>query len=159
MWAVGGSIGATVPADASLAKGLEVAGNFERYFTSRVSVRGQIGGSSWDIVGRGFTGTVKPVRFEGNLVYNWEHGEWHPYVTGGIGLYRYGLTISGAGDGADTRAGFDAGGGIEYFFRRRASLTAEGLYHRVGAFNTPITAFNEGSFWSIDVGLKVYFKK
>jgi hypothetical protein len=70
MWAVGGSIGAVVPADASLGNGLELAGNLEGYLTSRVSVRGQFGASWWDIVGRQFASTVKPMRFDGNIVYN-----------------------------------------------------------------------------------------
>jgi hypothetical protein len=159
MWAVGGSIGATVPADASLDNELEVAGNIEGYLTSRVSVRGQLGGSSWDIVGRGFTGAVKPVRLDGNVVYNWEGGVWHPYVTAGLGMYHYRSTISGALNGADTDAGVNVGGGIEYFFRRRVTFTGEALYHRVGSFNTPVTIFNEGSFWSFDVGLKAYIKR
>jgi hypothetical protein len=159
MWAIGGSIGVTVPSDASLDDGLEVAGNLEGYLTSRVSVRGQFGGSSWDIVGRGFTGSVKPVRLDGNIVYNWEGGVWHPYVTAGLGVYHYRSTISGALNGGDTDAGVNVGGGIEYFFRRRATLTGEVLYHRVGSFNTPVATFNEGSFWSFDVGLKAYIRR
>lgn len=157
MWAIGGSVGAAVPADASLDRGLEVAGNIEGYLTPRVSVRGQLGTAWWDIVGRRFTGTVKPVFFDGNLVYNWEGGAWHPYVTGGVGMYRYRSTESGAPDGSDTKAGFDVGGGIEYFFTRRATLTGEALYHKVGAFSTPLAVFNDGSFWSFSIGAKAYF--
>jgi hypothetical protein len=157
MWAVAGSIGASVPTDDSLDKGLDLAVDLEGYLTSRVSVRGQVGGSWWDIVGRTFTGTVKPVRLDGNLVYNWEGGVWHPYVTAGVGMYRYKSTIGSALEGSDTKAGVDLGGGIEYFFRRRATVTGEVLYHKVDAFNSPVTTFNDGSFWSIDLGLKAYF--
>jgi hypothetical protein len=156
MWAVGGSIGATTPTDPSLDNGLGGAGNLEGYLTSRVSIRGQVGASSWDIVGRGFTGTVTPVRFNGNVVYNWEGGAWHPYVTAGVGMYHYRSTISGSLDGADTKAGGDVGGGLEYFFHRRSTFTGEVLYHRVGAFTTPVTTFNDGSFWSFNFGLKAY---
>ena len=78
MWAAGVSIGAADPTDPSLNNGLEVTGNLEGYLTSRVSIRGQIGGSSWDIVGRHFTGTISPVYVDGNVVYNWEGGRWHP---------------------------------------------------------------------------------
>jgi hypothetical protein len=156
MWAVGGSAGASLPTDPSLDKGLDVAASLEGYLTSRVSVRGQIGGSWWDIVGRNFTGTVTPLHLDGNVLYNWEGGKVHPYVTTGVGMYRYRSTIAGAPDGSDTHAGFNIGGGIEYFFTRRATFTAEALYHKVGAFNTPVTTFNDGSFWSIDVGLKAY---
>ena len=159
MWAVGGSLGSTAPADPSLDNGLELAGNLEGYLTSRVSVRGQLGVSSWNIVGRNFTGSVSPVRLDGNIVYNWEGGAWHPYVTGGVGMYHYRSTISGTLNGADTDAGFDVGAGIEYFFRRRTTLTAEALYHQVDAFYTPVTTFNKGSFWSFDFGLKAYIRR
>src|SRR5882672_7915285 len=89
MWAVGGSIGGGVPQDASLASGLNLSGNIERYLTRRVSIRGQLGGASNDIANRGFTGTIRPVYVDGNVVYNWEGGAWHPYVTGGLGVYRF----------------------------------------------------------------------
>src|SRR6516225_6836824 len=42
MWGLGGSIGAGVPSDPSLANGFEFAGNLERYVTPRVSIRGQL---------------------------------------------------------------------------------------------------------------------
>ena len=158
MWAVGGAIGAAVPTDASLDKGLDVSVTVENYLTSRVSIRGQLGGSSWNILGRGFTGDVKPLRLDGNIVYNWEHGAWHPHLTGGVGLYDYRSALSGNVNGSDTKAGLDVGGGIEYFFRRRTTFTAEALYHGVGAFNAPVTTFNSGSFWTIDVGIKAYLR-
>jgi len=156
MWAVGGSIGASLPTDPSLKNGLDVALTLEGYLTSRVSVRGQLGGSWWDITGRHFTGTVKPLRLDGNLVYNWEGGAVHPYVTAGVGMYRFRSSIDGAGDGSDTKAGVNLGGGVEYFVQRRTTVTGEVLYHKVGAFNAPVTTFNDGSFWSLDIGLKAY---
>ena len=157
MWAVGGSIGASVPTDPSLDNGLDVSGNIERYLTSRVSVRGQVGSAWWDIVGRHFTGTINPVFLDGNLVYNWEGGKWHPYVTGGVGLYHYRSRETLAPNGSDTTVGGDVGGGIEYFFTRRSTITGEGLYHGVGAFNTPLATFDKGSFWTFTAGLKHYF--
>jgi len=156
MWAVGGAIGASLPTDASLDKGLDVAVSVEGYLTSRVSVRGQLGGSWWDIVGRGFTGTVTPLRLDGNVVYNWEGGAIHPFVTGGVGMYRYRSEIGAGPDTSDTKAGFNVGGGIEYFLTRRATVTGEALYHKTGAFNTRVATFNDGSFWTLGVGLKAY---
>lgn len=156
-WAVGGSFGAALPTDPSLDSGLDVAGAIEGYLTSRVSVRGQFGAAWWDITGRHFTGTVKPLYLDGNLVYNWEGGAWHPYVTGGVGMYRYHSTESGAPEDTDTKAGLNLGGGIEYFFARDATLTGEALYHKVGAFTTPLAVFNDGSFWSLSFGVKKYF--
>ena len=157
MWAAGASIGATVPRDASFENGLEVAGNVERYFTPRVSIRGQVGFSSWDITGRGFTGNVKPLYFDGNVVYNWEGGVWHPYVTGGVGAYHFNSDINPSVSGGDTKVGLDLGGGIEYFLARHATITGELLYHKVGEFTSPVTTFGDGSFWSFAVGGKKYF--
>jgi hypothetical protein len=156
MWAVGGSVGVAAPTDASLSNGFDLAGNVEGYLTSRVSVRGQLSGAWWDVVGRGFSGTISPFVFDGNLVYNWEGGKWHPYVTGGVGAYRYGSHIDGGTDGGDTKFGGDFGGGVEYFFTRRSTITGEGLYHAVGAFNSPAATF-DGSFWTFRAGLKHYF--
>lgn len=157
MAAIGASIGATVPADASLQNGLEVAGNIEGYLTPRVSVRGQVGAAWWDITGRRLTGRVKPVFFDGNLVYNWEGGAWHPYVTAGIGAYRFNSSIDPSLSGSDTKLGVDLGAGFEYFFTRRATITGEFLYHKVDGFASPVTVFNDGSFWSFAMGAKKYF--
>ena len=157
MWALGGSIGGSVPSDPSLSNGLEFAGNVETYVTPRVSIRGQLGGAWSDIVGRGFTGTINPVFVDGNIVYNWEGGVWHPFVTGGVGIYHYRSLLDGAGNGSDTRPGVDLGGGVEYFYSRRGTITFETLYHAVNEVNTPLTTFNKGQFWTVGVGLKRYF--
>jgi len=157
MWALGGSIGGGVPSEPSLNDGLELAGNLERYFTPRVSIRGQLGGAWSDIVGRGFNGTVNPVFVDGNIVYNWEGGVLHPFVTGGVGLYHYRSFESGAGNGGDTRPGVNLGGGLEYFYSRRGTITFETLYHAVNEVKTPLTTFNNGQFWTVGVGVKRYF--
>ena len=157
MWALGGSMGAGVPSDPSLDKGLELAGNAESYLTPRVSIRGQLGGAWSDIVGRHFTGIVNPVFVDGNVVYNWEGGVWHPFVTGGVGVYRYRSTENGAGNATDTRPGVNLGGGLEYFYSRRGTITFETLYHAVSEVHTPLATFNEGQFWTFGVGVKRYF--
>jgi hypothetical protein len=154
MLAVGASVGADIPSDASLDKGLDIAGTIEGYLTSRVSIRGQVGAAWWDVVGRGFSGTVKPFYADGNVVYNWEGGVLHPYVTAGIGMYRFRLDSL---DGSDTKAGFNVGGGFEYFFTPRATFTGEALYHKVDSFATPRGTFGDGSFWRIAMGMKAYF--
>jgi opacity protein-like surface antigen len=157
MWGAGASIGAAVPSDPSLDNGLQLTGNIEGYVTPRVSIRGQLGGASTDIVGRNFSGRVNPLFATGNVVYNWEGGLLHPFVTGGIGMYRFRADESGAPKRSDTKAGFNLGGGIEYFFTRHATMTGELLYHKVDEFNTPLATFNDGSFWSFALGAKAYF--
>jgi Outer membrane protein beta-barrel domain len=157
MWSIGGAIGAGVPTDPSLSGGLALAGNVERYLTRRLSIRGELGGAWNDIVGRHFTGTVSPVFLDGNVVYNWEGGIWHPYVTGGLGMYRYRSFESLAPGRTDTSLGLDVGAGLEYFTNRRVTLTAEFLYHDINQINTPLATFTQGQFWTITGGVKRYF--
>jgi outer membrane protein with beta-barrel domain len=157
MWAVGGSIGPTSPSDASLDNGVDLVGNAEYYVTPRVSVRGQLGGARWDVLGRGFNGRVSPLYVDGNVVYNWEGGVIHPFVTGGLGLYRFGSQLGVLPDASDTHLGVNGGGGLEYFVTRRASITGELLFHKVDAFSSPLTTFGDGSFWSFSAGAKIYF--
>ena len=156
MLAVGASIGADIPSDPALDNGLDIAGTIEGYLTSRVSIRGQFGAGWWDILGQRFSGTVKPFYVDGNVVYNWEGGVLHPYVTGGIGMYRFRATEDGL-EGSDTKVGFNVGGGFEYFFTPRATFTGEVLYHKVDSFATPRATFGDGSFWRIAMGIKGYF--
>src|SRR5206468_10730864 len=85
MVGVGVSVGVDIPSAPALDKGLDLAANIEGYLTPRVSVRGQLGGAWWDFV----SGTIKPLYLDGNIVYNWEGGAVHPYVTAGIGMYRF----------------------------------------------------------------------
>jgi len=134
--------------------GLELAGNIEGYLTPRMSIRGQLGTAWLDVTGRGVS--VRPLFFDGNIVYNWEGGQWHPYVTGGVGFYRYHVE-RGSAEADDKNAGFDLGGGFEYFFRRRATITGELLYHNVGDVMTRLAAYPDGSFWTFAIGGKAYF--
>ena len=157
MWAIGGSIGAAAPADPSLNNGLDLAGNIERFLTPRVSVRGQVGATWWDIQGRGFNGTITPFFATGNAVYNWEGGAIHPFVTGGVGIYRFNADLNGGADRSDTKPGFNLGGGLDYFIDRRTTMGGELLYHKVGAFDSALATFGDGSFWRFGFGLKRYF--
>jgi hypothetical protein len=113
MWGLGGSLGGSAPSDPSLQNGLDFTGNLEHYLTPRVSIRGQVGASWWDIQGRHFTGTVTPFFATGNVAYNWEGGVVHPFVTGGLGVYRFHASESGTQDQSDTKPGFNLGGGLE----------------------------------------------
>jgi len=61
MVGVGVSVGVDIPSAPALDKGMDLAANIEGYLTPRVSVRGQLGGAWWDIVGQRFAGTVKPL--------------------------------------------------------------------------------------------------
>src|SRR5436190_1951625 len=158
MVAVGVQLTAAVPTEPALKNGFDVVGNVEGYLSRRVSVRGSVSGAWLDIFGHGFDGTVKPVAINGNLVYNWEGGAWHPYVTGGVGLYHYrfdeGLTESSA-----NKFGVNFGGGIEYFFTRHDTLTGEVLVHPVTGRVSGRLADYDADYWTIAGGYKKYFGK
>jgi outer membrane protein with beta-barrel domain len=159
MWAVGGSIGPTSPADTGLDNGVDLVGNAEWYATPRLSVRGQLGGARWDVLGRGPDRRIAPFYADGNVVYNWEGGAVHPYVTGGLGVYRFRSSLGILPDTSDTHLGLNGGGGVEYFVTRRSAVTGELLLHKVGVFTSPLTTSSDGSFWSVSFGAKVYFPR
>ena len=156
MGAIGVSFGAAVPRDASLDNGPILAGELEKYLTPRVSVRAQVGGAWWNVIPRPHS-QAKPLFVDGNVVYNWEGGVVHPYVTGGVGLYHY-VFEGPPVDGATTNEiGADLGGGAEYFFTRHTTMTFELLFHVVNSPTvTPGIAFNS-RFWNFSVGAKHYF--
>ena len=67
-----------------------------------------------------------------DLLYNWEHGAWHPYVGGGLGAHLLQVKDNGndLGDG-ESKLGGVVLGGVEYFFTRDAVLTGEFRYQFV----------------------------
>jgi hypothetical protein len=154
MGAIGASIGVALPTERHLENGVELAGNIEGYLTPRLSIRGQLGTAWMDFTGGG--PTARPLFVDGNIVYNWEGGQWHPYVTGGFGYYRYHVT-RGSASSDDGNAGFDGGAGFEYFFTRRTTLTAELSYHKVGDVIAPPLVVSDGSFWTFALGAKAYW--
>lgn len=155
MIGIGGSIGAGTPSDPSFTNGVALTGNVEGYLTHHFSIRGQVSGSFWDITGRGFNGTAQPVAFDGNAVYNFKTGRIDPYVTGGLGLYRYRFNENRAS--AANQFGVDFGGGLEYFVMRHTSATAELLYHDVSEpVPSTLTTFNQAHYWTVTFGLKAY---
>jgi hypothetical protein len=158
MVAIGGSIGAAPPSDPSFTDGLALTGNIEGYLSRRVSIRGQVDGAWWDITGRGFTGTVRPMAFDGNVVYNFEGGRIHPFLTGGVGLYHYRFNEVPTAGSAD-KPGVDVGAGVEYFVHRRTTVTGEFLYHDVAEpVTSPVTTYNLTHYWTFTAGLKKYFR-
>lgn len=158
MLGIGGSIGAAPPSEPSFTNGLALTGNVEGYLTRRVSIRGQVDGAFWDITGRGFTGNVRPMAFDGNVVYNFEGGRIHPFVTGGVGLYHYHFNENPI-EGSSDKFGVDFGGGLEYFVHRHTTATAEFLYHDVNSpVHSPATNFNNSNYWTVTFGLKQYFR-
>jgi len=157
MNAVGISGGFSLPAADDLNAGPALAVNYERYLTRRVSVRGQFGGAWEDIEGHSFQGTVKPMWMMGNVVYNWEGGKVHPYVTGGLGLEHYRYDESGL-TSSTNHFGGNLGGGADIFFTRRDAITAEVLAHLVEGDLQSRATYDSPMYWTILFGYKKYWK-
>ena len=156
MVAIGLSFGAALPADTVLEDGMFFAVSGEGYLTPRVSVKGQFGGAFFDVTGNGLDGKVHPWHVTGSLVYNWEHGKWHPYAGGGIGVYRYRF---GEGDDrpSDTKVGANLGGGIEYFFSRTDTITGDVTIHIVPGTADSFIFGYKPRYWTLSGGYKKYF--
>lgn len=156
MSAVGVSIGVGAPGDDRLSNGLTVAAFGEHYLSPRVSVRGLLSGAWWDIIAAGDHNNVSPVSAQGNLVYNWERGKWHPYATAGLGLYKFRFTEDDI-DSSKTTVGFNLGGGVEYFVRLRDTVVMEVLVHPlVGDVESRFSSYTPW-YWTISGGYKKYF--
>jgi opacity protein-like surface antigen len=101
--------------------------------------------------------------FTVNGVHNWERGAWHPYATAGVGLYRFRLSNdffdddAFDGENSDTKFGVNLGGGMEYFFTRRDTLTGEIQYHLVPGDADTFLADYDTNYWSFSFGYKRYF--
>jgi opacity protein-like surface antigen len=140
-------------------------------------VRGEVGRDWIGVESAAFTSGLRPLSVSVNLVYNWERSVWRPYVSAGLGLYRYTAALSsqalldptlrdqlialglnpgsGSAEGSDKKFGIDLGGGIERFFSGQMAIVADLRYHPVGDI-VAIIPF-EGSFFSLSVGVKRYF--
>jgi hypothetical protein len=154
---IGASVGPSVTSSQYLNNGFDFDAHVERFVARRVAIRGQFGSAGSDIVGLSYAGTLKPMYFLGNVVYNWQRGVWRPYVTGGGGVYRYSFEEAGV-KGSRTNGGMDGGGGIEYFFMPGTAITAETLLHMVDNVPTNRATLGfKGSFWTFSIGAKKYF--
>jgi hypothetical protein len=151
--AAGAEAGFYAPADDALDATPIVGGFFEYYFTPRVSVRPSV-----MFLDPGFDigdpeDSVRHVRFGGDVIYNWERGEWHPFVGGGLSIHSLRLKDNGRGFGdSENELGVSGLGGVEYFFRDRVSLKFEGR----AQFVDDAFGFDAGGF-SGTVGVKWYF--
>jgi len=154
MVAIGFTVGASVPRDAFLDNGIDLGAQVEGYLTPRVSVRGRVSGA-WFAVNGGHN-TVQPLAFEGNVVHNWERGAWHPYATGGIGLYHYRFDESSI-TSSDSKFGVNFGGGVEYFFTRHDTLLAEALVRVIPGHATSLNTIYDTGYWTFMMGYKKYF--
>ena len=156
MLGVGFTLSAAVPTDETLDTGSQIGFSADTYLSRRVSIRGLVAASWLDVTGHSFSGSASPVTLNGSVVYNWERGRWHPFVTGGVGFHYFRFDDGGL-DGNDTKVGVSFGGGTELFLTRRDTIVGEFTYHAMrGQVISPLTRYDP-SFWTISGGYKKYF--
>jgi opacity protein-like surface antigen len=156
MTAVGFTVGASLPYDDALDTGADLGVQFERYLDPRVSIRGKFSSAWLDIATRAFDGTVQPIAIEGNLVYNWERGVWHPYATAGAGLYHFKFKEAEL-KSDHNKFGVNFGGGIEYFLSRRDTILGEVGFRVIPGRTDSLLSDYEPGYWTITFGYKKYF--
>ena len=161
MITVGLNVGFASPTNDALNSGMNLGASVERYFTPRASIRGQLTGAWFEDDVFEDT-TISPMAVTVNGVYNWERGAWHPYTTAGLGFYRFRLTDelfedAFDGDGTETKFGVNLGAGLEYFFTRRDTITAELQYHLIPGDMDGFFADYDTNYWTVAAGYKRYF--
>jgi hypothetical protein len=150
--AVGGDVGVFVARDEALGSGLALEGFYEYYFEPRASVRLGLGWANPKFEREG-DDSVRHVRVAGDVVYNWEGGNVHPFAGAGLGLYFLQFKDNGESTGdSETKFGGTLFGGAEFFTGRDVSVKAEARYHVI----SDIGAFDPDGL-SITIGVKKYF--
>ncbi len=149
---VGGALGVFFPADETFGGSPWLEGQFQYQFTPRVGLRFGLGWTNpeFDVEDED---SLRQIRIGGDLIYNWERRQWHPYVGGGIGAHLMQAKDNGddIGDG-DGTLGVSLLGGVEYFFTDDAAITGEARYQFVDDFGP-----YDPSGFVIAIGVKKYF--
>jgi opacity protein-like surface antigen len=150
--ALGFDVGALMPRSDLLGSAGLMSVNYDYYVTPRVSLRGSFGWANQEFDTSGPDSLRQmPLRLDVN--YNWEGGEWHPFVGAGLGAYFMQFRDNGQTIGdTETKLGLNLGGGVEYFFNRAVAFKGEGRYHAI-----PKVRGIQPSGLAITAGLKTYF--
>ena len=155
-YAISASVGGAVPGEDAFKSGWSLNVSGERYFTPRLSLRAQVGGTWWDISGVDEPASASPVAAIGNLAYNWQRGRFRPYATGGLGIYKFRFTEADL-DSSETQMGLNFGGGTEYALRGRHAILGEVLIHSVAGSADSLFHDYTPWYWTLSVGYKHYF--
>jgi hypothetical protein len=150
--AAGVDIGVLLPDDA-FENTLAIDGFVEHYFTARTSVRAMLAWANPGVDNQ-TEDHFRETSLLFNVVYNWEGGVLHPFVTAGAGAYFVRLKREDRPDpDGETRGGINLGGGIEYFTGARTTVKAEGRFDIVS--HPP--GLPDATGLTLTVGLKHYF--
>jgi hypothetical protein len=153
MMAVGVDAGVLFPGDA-LETTPVVNGLWEYYFSPRTGVRTTLGWANPSFEGREDEDTQRQIKLTLDLLYNWEGGKVHPFVTAGGGVWFLQQKDNGENFGdSENKPGLTFGAGLDVFVTRTATVKFEGRYDWV--------AVDDGrpdpSGISLTVGVKKFF--
>ena len=151
-WAICGAIGLFVP-DEDFHGTFSPEGAIEIYPVARVSARLQVGWARPAFAAR--PGGFDQTRAALNAVYNWETGDWHPYLTAGanVQFVRQRLSDDAFQGGTRSLWGANLGGGVEYFVRPRVTFRFELVYYVTRQAGLPASP----SGLAVSAGIKRYF--
>ena len=152
MMAIGADAGVLLPGD-GLNAGPIINGLWEYYFTPRAGVRTTFGWANPSL-DRESEDSQRQFKLALDLLYNWEYGKVHPFVSGGGGVWFLQEKDNGESIGdSEHKPGLTFGAGIDYFVTRTATVKFEGRYDWV--------AVDDGrpdpSGISLTVGVKKFF--
>ena len=151
MASIGAEIGFFFPEEI-FETGTAAAVSLDYYVNPRFGLRGSLGWVDPNFERSG--DSLRQIRLSVDGMYNWEHGKWHPFAGGGLGVYLLQHKLSGRSVGVEeTKLGVRVGGGIEYFMRRTVTIKGEALYHGVQQGQLPWSP----SGVTLTIGIKKYF--
>ena len=151
MMAAGGEVGFFIPDDEFDTSPI-FGGLFEWYVSPRVGLRGSVLFTDPEF-DRGTDDSLRHARLGFDVIYNWEHGKWHPFAGGGIGVDMLQLKENGHSLGdSENKVGFTGLGGVEYFFNRRTTFKIEGRLMFTDDFGP-----SDPSGFAATFGIKHYF--
>lgn len=150
--AAGLDVGMFLPTDEQFDSSITGGGFFEVYLTPRLGVRVGVMAMRPEYI-RGNGEQERQLRIGGDVIYNWELGNVHPFAGGGLGMHRLQLNRDGDAVGpSSTKLGISGLGGFEFFMNREWTVKAEGRYQWVAD-----TALVNPDGFSMTIGIKRYF--
>ena len=144
-FSVWGNGGLVAPSESAFSSTFGVSGGFDYFFTRALSIG--LGAGGWR-TSTDLGPHANDTYFDAVGTYNWEFGNFHPFLQGGLGAYREDFPEHSA----STKFGGFVGGGLDYLISRAWALDGAVRYHLAES-----TAGMEGHFLELMAGFKFYF--
>ena len=150
--AAGVNVGVLFP-DQQFERALALEGFGEYYLVPRVSIRGLLGWASPSPDGR-TEDHFRQVKLLFSGVYNWDRGQWDPFVTAGAGVYFVRQLFDNREDPVrERRGGINLGGGVEYATSDVLSVKGEARWDIV----SHPSGLPDATGLTVTLGFKRYF--